>query len=804
MFVDTPQVLSVRPSFLLLLFLVPFTLCAQTPLRGKVVDKNKEAVPFAQVVLYALPDSAVLVAELTDSAGGFIVNIPATEKTILLRVAAIGYEQYFSTEVKAQNNIDIVLKEDAFKLKGISVVAKKPLLERRADRTIFNVSSSIASIGADAYELLKRAPGVRVSENNGISLVGKSTVSVMIDNKLQQLGAAELAALLRSMSADNIDKIEVITTPPARYEAQGNSGIINIVTKRIRKDGLNGNLMMGFQQRTRHSKRFGENLNFRKGRVNIYSSGNTNAFDFQSTMRTTIPYATQVQTQVLEQRNRPLYNRYQLGMDVDINLNSVVGITYAFGSTDRKTLQNYNAPVTTAADGVVDSILRTKADEREKARRHVAGLSYEWRIDTAGKKLNIDADYFLRHEDDERDFETQTYLSEGATAARTTYNRTLGGQDLDIRSVKADLIWPVKFAELSFGGKLSAIKTRSDNRFEYLSGSAYVLDITRTNLFDYTENTQALYASASKKLDKIETQFGLRFENTQTRAVSHTTGQNVPMNYFQFFPTVYLQYALTENHVFNINYSRRVGRPSYEELNPFREYGTGNSYEAGNPFLQPSFYHTVELSYNLMSKYTFTAYTGIVDNIHARVSHIDSSTNSFYFTSNNAGTSVNAGANMVLVFSPLPWWECNVQADGFYDRVNSNYYNSQATVNGITAFRAQTNNAFTLNKQKTLLAEIEFEYNSRFQYDFEVRGSYYVLFAGAKALFFNQKLVLGLNCSDILRSEKYVFENIYNGVRQNNYFDARQLHATLTWRFGSNKIKAKRQREVSDELRRAE
>ena len=761
-------------------------------------------VPFAQVILYSLPDSTVMAAELTDSAGTFNINIPAIEKTLLLRVATIGYEQYFSTDVKGRNNIDIVLKDDAFKLKGISVIAKRPLLERRADRTIFNVSGSIAAIGADAYELLKRAPGVRVSENNGISLVGKSTVSVMIDNKLQQLGAAELAALLRSMLADNIDRIEVITAPPARYEAQGNSGIINIVTKRSRKDGLNGNVTVGYQQRFRHSKRFGENLNFRKGRVNIFSSGNTNSFDFQSTQRITVPYATQVQSQVLEQRNRPLYNRYQLGIDVDLSPNSVVGMQYSFGATDRKAFQNYNAPVTVISESAVDSILRTVAGEREKATRNVVNVNYEWRIDTTGRKLSIDADYFTRQENDDRDFVAQTFLFDGATASNTSYNRTVGGHDLKIRSVKADVLWPVKFAELSFGGKLSSITTRSDNRFEYLAATGYVLDTTRTNLFDYTENTQALYASASKKWDKVETQLGLRFENTQTEAVSRSVGLTVPNNYFQLFPTAYLQYTPSDDHSFNINYSRRVGRPSYEELNPFRQYGTGNSYDAGNPFLQPSFYHTVELSYSLMSKYTITAYTGIVDNIHARISHIDTATNTFYVTTVNAGSTINAGANITLVFNPQSWWECNVQADGFYDRLNSNYYNSKATINGLTAFRAQTNNSFNLNKQKTLLAEMQFEYNSRFQYDFVVQGSYYVLFSGVKALFFDQKLTLAANCSDILRSEKYIFENIYNRVKENSYYDARNLHITATWKFGSNKIKAKRQREVSDELRRAE
>lgn len=791
---------------LLLLFLYPIISYAQFSVQGQITDNENNTIPFSQVVFRNLPDSTVIKTGITDSVGYF--KITTASRVHLLQVTAMGYEQQFLkiTDTISENaNLSIVLSPNTRRLKTISVVASKPLLERKADRVIFNVGSSVSSIGSDVYDLLKKAPGVRVSENNGISIAGKSTVSVMIDNKLQQLGNSELVAMLRSMSADNVDKIEVITAPPARYDAQGNSGIINIVTKKSAKDGFNGSINLGYQQRTRGSKKFGENLNYRHGRINIYSTGNTNDFEFQSQQKTIVPYKTQLQSQVLDQRNQPFYNRYQLGIDYNITSKAVIGALYTIGSTNRLTDQLYNAPVTSLAGGSIDSTLRTIADEKEEALRHVINLNYEWQIDTTGKKLNVDADHFTRTETDYRDFSTQTFFANGAPVSMQAHNRTTAKQKIDISSVKADVVLPYDALELTFGAKVSSIHTISDNRFSYLKSNEYIADATRSNQFDYTENTQAVYISASKEWNKWESQLGLRAENTQTKGISYTTAQTVTNNYLLFFPTAYLRYSLNDNNVFNINYSRRVGRPSYEELNPFRQYGSGTSYETGNPFLQPSFYHTVELSYSLKSKYIFTAYTGIVNNIHARISRVDTANNTFFVTNDNAGSSYNAGVSAMLVLNPFDWWESSIQAQGFYDKVSSTYYNAPATVNGITAWQAETNNTFLLNNAKTLLAEARFEYISRFQYDFVIQSSYYVLTAGVKALFFDKQLVLAINASDILRSETYAFRNIYNDVQEESYYDARCVNFSLNWKFGNKKIKAKRQRDSeTEEIKRSE
>lgn len=789
---------------IILLISLPFLLKAQTTVQGFVINSQSEPLPYVQLVLKKFSDSTLIKTEFTDSTGNFELTIG--KYPILILIATVGYKQktIILTDSIKQNALrPVVLEHDDHILKGVDIVSSKPLFERKTDRIVFNVSSSASTIGSDAYELLKRAPGVRVNDNYGISIAGKSTVSIMIDGKIQQLGSTELAAMLRSLSGENIDKIEIITTPPAKYDAQGNSGIINIVTKKSKTHGVSGNLGIAYQQRFRGSGKFNQNINYKKGKLNIYSSGMSNYLDFQTTQQTNVSYSTQLQSQTLSQRNNPFYNRYQLGADYLLTNNSIVGLSYIIGTTNRNTVQLYNAPVTSASDGVIDSILQTNAVEKEKSLKHNFSIYYECKIDTTGKKMNVEADYFSRNEDDSRDFNMQSFIPISSAIYTPLYYNTTATQHIDISSLKLDIFLPYDNIELSLGAKASFIHTISDNHFFTINNNEYTSDPLRSNKFDYKENTQAIYISTSKKWKQWESQLGLRAEYTQTSGISHTLSQTVTNYYLQFFPSVYIQYLLNDNNAFNINYSRRVGRPSYEELNPFRVYGSGNSYTTGNPFLRPSFYHTIELGYSLQSKFIFTAYAGIVNNIHARISKVDTANTTFYFTNENAGTAINTGVSALLVINPFDWVETNIQLQCYYDKVNSNYYNSQPTVNGIIAFDGGINNSIKLNNSKTLFAEIGFNYSSRFQYDFVIRSPFYMLNMGVKAQFFNKQITMGINASDILRTEKYIFENIYNQVKENNYFDARCITVSLNWKFG-NQINAKRlYQKESEEVQRS-
>ncbi|MCW3123088.1 MAG: hypothetical protein JWQ38_2580 [Flavipsychrobacter sp.] len=778
---------------------------AQVILTGTVTDRNGTGVPYASAILQHLPDSAILETAVADSMGDYRMDIKKFDRG-LITISAMGYlpaTKLIATPVSQQ--INTTLEQDNRILKEVSVSGKKPLIERKVDRVVFNVENSISAIGSDALEAISKAPGVHVSNADDISIVGKNTVSVMIDDKLQQLGGNELAEMLRSIPSSDIARIEVITTPPAKYDAAGNSGMINIVTRKQKKQGLNGTAGVTYMQNHFSSALPSLSLNYRKNKLNIY--GHTNFGDnFSRPVETyTSGYPNQRWAQVNNIENLHNFHYSQLGIDYNITPKAIIGILYTYaGSTPRRNEDITGRWINNSND--VDSIINTKAQTHDFGERNVVNVNYEWKIDSAGKKLNMDGDFFTRTGRTVRDFRTINMYEDGSLTGINSTNRSTGKQVLYIGSGKADMELPTKFAKLSFGGKASFIHVISDNVFEYMNAGSYLIDLGKTNKFDYSENTEALYLSGQKKLNtKWDAQAGLRAEYTQTKAVSLTLAAANETRYLQFFPTGYLQYTINEDNVFNLNYSRRIDRPNMGQINPFRTYLTPNSYAEGNPFLQPSFTSNLELSYTLRSKYTFSVYTQQTQQLSTQILKIDSVNRGYYFSYANIGTSLNYGITASAALTPTKWWECNTQFYGFHAHVNANYYNTAVhTQYDLTGFVLENDNTFTLNKKKTFLAECGFSYNSTMIQDFNYHYPNYNINAGVKMLFLQRNLIIGINVNDIFRTEIIKARNLYNDAVTNNYYDERAMHMNITYKFGNKNVKSKRDRNggATEESRR--
>ena len=789
--------------------LVAFLLCwftgvdealAQANKQGRITNAKGETIEYATVIWQSLPDSLVMKTDVSDSLGKYPVadvQLPA-----LFTIMAPGYANY-TIVINDKKQYDIKLAVDAHTLNEVTVSTNKRMIERKADRTVFNVESSIAAIGTDAYEVLKRAPGVLVTGNSNISVAGKNTVSVMLNDKLVQLSGEELEGLLRSIPSANVSKIEVITAPPAKYDAQGNTGIINIVTKKGLGNGFNGSLSFTYQQRMRGSELYSGNFNYRHDKLNIYGNVNINSFQFTSQQQTNTFYETQQQEQMLNQYNDPVFSMVQLGADYSVTKTSIVGVQLFRGYTNRDMNQYYDIKVSRTPEQILDSTIRTDAYTSEASWRQTANLNYEWKIDTSGKKLNVDADYFYRTSDRGRNFETTNRLADGSPGGAHQNDRTHGLQNIDIRTLKADLVLPYKWATLSLGGKLSAIHNISDNTLLHMASDGYVKDSSLSNEFDYTENTQAAYLSAQKTIGKWMAQFGLRYEQTQTKGISVTVGQTNTNKYAKLFPTAYITYTPNEGNVLYANYSKRIDRPGFWQMNPFRTYMTPNSYESGNPFLQPSFSDNIELGYTYKSKYTVTLFREKITSLYTRISQIDSVDNAFYFIMANGGTATNYGLSLSANFTPFKWWESSTQAYGYYKQFNSNYYNSTVSYQR-PAFFITTNNTFTLNRAKTLFAELNYYYASQRVNDFDIQLAASNLGAGMKAILFQKKLIVAVNTYDLLKTDWWRMDNQYNGTYQDHYYDERQLSVSVTWKFGNRSVKAKRERSTGlDEDRRA-
>lgn len=792
--------------FLLCLLLYPWLLRAQSGLRGVVRDPAQLPVGCAAIRVSTLPDSILLAVARTDSQGHFSIAAPG-KQLLLLQVVSPGYAAYQTLAGPFPDTIqslEITFDPDEHLLQGIAVTASKPIFTRKSDRIVFNVAQSTSAIGADAFELLKKAPGVQVS-NSTINMTGKGTVSVMVNDRLQQVSGEELEALLRAVPADQVQAIEIISTPPAKYEAEGNAGMINIITKKMSLNGFNGTVTTAYQQRVLASGRFSGSFNYRKEKWNVYGNANINRFNFTAPQQTIADYPEQRQEQANAQLNHPLYSRNQLGIDYAFSKQSVIGLLYTFGSADRYMDQGFRTNVYGLPANRIDSVLQTNAHTSDQARRNVINLNYEWKLDSSGRKLVLNADYFDRQSELQRNFNTQHYLPSGTPLFLHQDNKTSGRQSVAISALRADYTWPLKIATVNMGAKASFVRNNSDNRFMYLDGAAYSTDPDRTNIFEYTEHIQAAYLSAAKEYRKWEWQAGLRAEYTQTKGISDRPAQVNTNHYFKLFPSVSLLYRFNEQQSATLSYNRRIERPDFYVMNPFREYSTPTSYESGNPFLQPSFSDNINLAYTFHTDYTAGLFVEQVQQPWSQVSVIDPVLHAFNFTMANVGKSVRYGVYITADIQPLPCWELNAEGHATFNHykgmLDGVSYNTKTNV----LYTFEVNNTIALNKGKTLVAELGFNYTSDGQIDFARKQyAWSSLDAGIKALLCDKKCTLAITGSDLFRQDKWYVMNRYNGTVQRGYFDSRVLSLAFSWKFGNDTIKAKRERnDATEETKRA-
>lgn len=592
-----------------ILFYSP-SLLAQVKIKGKVVDIKNNPIEFAEVLLID-KDSTAIKSEMTNSNGDFILLTEVGN--YLLQIKQMG-TVLWKKKVNIIDNIDfksiqVIEKEE--KLSEVVVKTQKKIMVRKVDRLVFNVENSISAIGGDAIDALKVTPGIRV-QNNSIAMIGKSGMAVMIDDRLIQLSGEDLINFLKSIPSDNIKSIEVISTPPAKYDAQGNSGILNIKLKKVLKDSWNTTLRSTYLQQTYPTGSLGGNFSYKKNKLNLLFDINYRKGSALDKEDLTFFYPTETWNSI--NKNKPSYTFFNSSLNLNYKLTKKtdIGIQYLGGLGN---LKKQNSNITTINESVSNNYLydiNTIGDDTKKNNNSSINIYSTTLIDTLGKKFSIDLDYFNFKEDKDKNFNS---YNNNPSQSSSLIGNNLSNQDISNYSAKIDFDMPYSFADLSFGGKVSFTNNKSDASFYDLTSGDAILDPSQNNVFNYKENTQALYALASKKLGKKwESKFGLRMEATQTIGTSEILNQTNKNNYIKFFPSAYLSYQLNEKNTFNLSYSRRVGRPSYWEMNPFRWYDNSNLFSEGNPFLQPSFTNNFQISHSYNNILNSTIYVSKIEN----------------------------------------------------------------------------------------------------------------------------------------------------------------------------------------------
>ena len=452
--------------------------------------------------------------------------------------------------------------------------------------------------------------------------------------------------------------------------------------------------------------------------------------------------------------------------------------------------------------GHIDSILNSDANAKIRSHYHSANLYLKQLIDSTGKIFSLNADWFKYNDDKDRFFNNTSYGQDDQPISNSfaEYLST-SKQQIAIYTVKADVDLPYKFFKLSAGSKISFINNQSDVAFFKRNTGVYVKDDKQSNVFDYKENTQALYVNASKSVNKWDFQLGLRGEYTQIDGVS--VNERNRNQYFQLFPTAFITYRLNEGSVWSVNYGRRINRPAYRKLNPFRWYSNQYVYTEGNPFLKPSYNNNVAIAHTYKNVFTTTLSFSNTLAGYNEVNFVDVLSNIQSSKPINFITGYNYQLSNSILLNPLKFWESTNQFDVFYNRANSSLSQTLSRLAGFGAYFS-TINQFALNRAKTLMGDISFWYTWPTVDGLNQNRNQYNLDLGLKTLFFDKKLQVAFAATDVLKTDRYRFSSQVNHIKQeyNNYYDSRQLRLSIRYNFGNDKIKRQEVKQGNEEERK--
>ncbi|HEY0058022.1 MAG TPA: TonB-dependent receptor, partial [Flavisolibacter sp.] len=608
-------------SFLLASFVL-FLSSAIAQNGGKVsgsVSEAEKPVEGATISLLRSKDSSTVKLAASDKQGRFQFDEVADGK-YLVSVTAVGRQKTFSPVMEitpAQQSIQlpvINLAPASKDLAGVTVSAKRPLVEQRIDRTVVNVDASITNVGTSALEVLEKSPGVSVDRDGNISLKGKEGVLVMVDGRPTQLSGQDLANLLRNMSSNQLDQIEIMTNPPARYDAAGTSGVINIKTKKTLKAGINGSANVSYAQGRYPKTSEGFNFNYREGKVNVFTNLSHNyqkRFQNLTIDRNIFQDNTNTIDKIFSQEaNRVMQaNSFSAKAGIDFfatkktTLGAVVNISKRPGSAA-------NPNVTTIFNSFKDleSVTRAMVNNDIVWNNFNTNLNFRRLLDAKGQELTADFD-FLKYGSATDMFMVNSYTDAVGNAYRKA--DSLKGdlpQDITVYSGRMDYLYPIKKdSRFEAGIKSSIVRTDNNASYDSIQYGTVIHDFNRSNHFIYEENINAAYVNLSTPLSKkISAQFGLRLENTNAKGRQITTGEDFDRHYTQLFPTAYFQYKANEKNNFGANFGRRVRRPSYQSLNPFIRFIDRYTYSQGNPALKPSVSNNIEIAHTWKNQVTTT------------------------------------------------------------------------------------------------------------------------------------------------------------------------------------------------------
>ena len=782
------------------LLIINTNLRAQVKLTGTVNDASLLSLPNSGVTLINLSNNQKQ-SLTTDSVGAFTFS-NLKGGNYLITASFTGYHKAeLNILITRDTTLKIILKQASTVLNEVNVISNKSTLESNAEKITYNVSNSITATGSDGLTAVSQIPGVMVN-NNEISSAGKGLLKVMVNGQLIQLTGLDLMRYLKSMSANQISKIELLKNPSANFDAEGNAGIINIVTRQIKKQGYSGNIQTSGKHWIHDQKTIygvsnfyalngSGNLNYNSEKVSVYGTLNLDQDHHLEGFQTDLYYPKQTWKQT--DTGNYTYRNINLiaGADFIVSPKTSIGFSYLGGRNVYDGSDHVNNPIFNNFTGGLDSTLRTYATYHPIAMSNSINVHTVISFDSTGKKLLLNADYYNYYRTDKSDFESKSYLPNSGVPINNTRYYDTNKQNINVYTFKADTEIPSAIGTWAFGGKLSFIDNYSNAFYYRKINSEQVYDTNLSNEFDYKENTQSLYANFNGEKGKWKYQGGLRAELTQTQGYSYTIDQNTEVDYLKLFPSLLISYQPNADNGLSFSFGRRINRPSFWNLNPFKSLFTAYSYGQGNPYLQPEYNSNFELSHVYKRTLTSSIFLNITNNGFNYVTIASPDTNLVYTTPINFLKTYRYGISESFSLTGVSWLENNNQAT-FYRTNSYSNNNSFNDIKGYGLYLA-TNNTVYFNANKTFAAAANFWYQFPEVNHIGKSDSYYKLDLGLTALALKKNLNITLNVNDVFRSSAMAVTTVVNGVKQKftNFQINRYAQLSLSYRFGNKEAKAK-------------
>lgn len=796
--------------FLLLNFLIVSFVQAQVKVSGKVHTTNDIPLPLATVYLMKANSAIVLKAVVTNEAGEYQF-LDVGPGSYLVEAKMVGYTSNRSGPFdinKSNHSLAVIhLDADNRKLQEVTVEGRRPMVESKPGKLILNVENSPLAAGNNALDIVQRAPGVSLDNNNNLQLMGQSGVAVTIDGRQTYMSGEQLLNFLKSTDGNQIKSVEVITSRSAKDDAEGAVGTINIVLKKNRMEGFNGsfNLTAGRGEKFRGNSSL--SLNYKKNNTTLFGSYaySDEKFDRKLYLDRVIQndgkkkYFEQKSTLNEEERN----HSYRFGVEQKTSSRNTLTVQFN-GSNNTEYNDNNSRTNIGKAVSIYDTILISSSTFKELFNRYSANLNNEFRIDSNGRKLTVDLDWSKFKSSKGVDYRNQYFNPGMKPIAPLEPERSGMPIGIDIYVAKLDYEHPLsKNSKLEMGTKYSNVKSDNDLLFEIFENNLWTNDVTRTNHFVYKEQIAAGYLDYNNTVGKWSLKAGLRGEYTFSDGNSLTMSKRVKRSYFELFPNANLTYSLNENHILSLGYTRKVTRPNYRQLNPFDYYIDKLTFERGNPYLNPQFSNEFTLSYTLLQRYNVTLGVNNVRDAIVESMGQDSVKGTTWVIRENLGKNLTSYVNLNIPVTVSKVWSMNNNMTGIY-------FDFDGMIAGLPvkrkSFLLQAMSMHTLKLSKSLSANVNLRYFSPFKYNVYDLESRWDMELGATKTFKDQRSSLKLAVSDVFNTGNQNLTTNFgpfdSSIRQ--YQDRRVIRLTYSYKFGNLKNNYRKKDTSNEEKERAQ